>query len=235
MHVEYLKYFHDVASTGSISKVANDIHISQPALSQQIQKLEETLGYRLLNRSNKGVVMTEAGRIVEKHCKTLIKAYDNMIEDLAEINHSNNTVRIDSSPTVATYALPCTIYSIKEKYPEYKVSLSTNLSNDVMQSVLNDVCDFGFIHGKPDNNELHAFRVGIDRLAVVAPYDAKISEEAKLQELQRYELIMLLDKFEVARDIRSLFRQAGYNLDDFNIILNLDSVESIKSDRKSVV
>lgn len=229
MHIEYLKYFHDVASMGSISKVANNSHISQPALSQQIQKLEDILGYKLLNRSNKGVILTEAGRIVEKYSKTLIKSYDNMVEDLAAINITNNTVRIDSSPTIATYALPCTIYSMKEEYPEYKISLSTNLSDDVEHSVLNDVSDFGFIHGKPNDTSLQSVRVGIDRLVVTASYSSAIPHQVSIKELLPHQLILLLDKFKITQDMRSSFKQAGYSIDDFNIILNLDSIESIKS------
>lgn len=229
MNIEYLKYFHAVASIGSISKVAESSHISQPALSQQIQKLEDVLGYKLLNRSNKGVELTDAGRIVQKYSKSLIKSYDNMLEDLTTINITNNTVRIDSSPTVATYALPCTMYSIKEEHPEYKISLSTNLSDEVEHNIINDVSDFGFIHGIPNEKTLQSFRVGLDRLVVVASQGIDIENEIVLADLMKYELILLLDKFKVTQDINAHFQNLGYNLKDFNILLALDSIESIKS------
>ena len=106
MNMEYMKYFHEVASMRSISKVANNSHISQPALSQQIQRLEDVLGHKLLVRSNKGVELTESGQIVEKYAKQLLKIYDNMVEDLSAMNNNHITIRIDSNLTLATYALP---------------------------------------------------------------------------------------------------------------------------------
>ena len=119
MNIEYLRFFYEVASVKSISKVANNSHISQPALSQQIHKLEDNLGYKLLDRSNKGVQLTEAGKIVEKYAKNILKVYENMLVDLNDISNNNKAIRIDAFPTMATYALPCTIYMIKEKYSNY--------------------------------------------------------------------------------------------------------------------
>ena len=116
MNIEYLRFFYEVASVKSISKVANNSHISQPALSQQIHKLEDNLGYKLLDRSNKGVQLTEAGKIVEKYAKNILKVYENMLVDLNDISNNNKAIRIDAFPTMATYALPCTIYMIKENW-----------------------------------------------------------------------------------------------------------------------
>ena len=82
MHIEYFDYFYKVAKLKSISKVAKNIHISQSALSQQIQKLEDSLGYKLLERSNKGVELTEMGEIVLKYSENIIKVYENMMEEL---------------------------------------------------------------------------------------------------------------------------------------------------------
>ena len=82
MNIEYLRFFYEVASVKSISKVANNSHISQPALSQQIHKLEDNLGYKLLDRSNKGVQLTEAGKIVEKYAKNITMEQECIMYDL---------------------------------------------------------------------------------------------------------------------------------------------------------
>ena len=154
MNIEYLRFFYEVASVKSISKVANNSHISQPALSQQIHKLEDNLGYKLLDRSNKGVQLTEAGKIVEKYAKNILKVYENMLVDLNDISNNNKAIRIDAFPTMATYALPCTIYMIKEKYSNYNYYLNSDYSQKVESNIINDVCDVGFIEGAPDNNDL---------------------------------------------------------------------------------
>ncbi|RJQ25191.1 LysR family transcriptional regulator [Candidatus Parcubacteria bacterium] len=133
MHIEYLKVFYEVASARSISKIANSSHISQPALSQQIQRLEDCMGFKLLERSNKGVELTEAGHIVERYARFLTKAYDNMVEDLNNIRKNNSTFRIDACPIIAIYALPCTIYKIKEQFPNYNFALTSDFSDVVEQ------------------------------------------------------------------------------------------------------
>jgi DNA-binding transcriptional LysR family regulator len=229
MHIEYLKYFCEVAAVRSISKVANSSHISQPALSQQIQRLEDDLGYRLLERSNKGVEMTEAGIIVAKYAKNLIKAYDNMLEDLDATNKKHGTIRIEACPTMATYALPCTIYKIKEGFPEYEYNLNSNLSEVVENNILNDICDIGFIQGKPDDNSLVSSKIGTDKMVLVAAEDYKIKNELTLSELRPYPLIMIHERYKSRKQIDQSFIEHGEDIKTYNILFTLDSTESVKS------
>jgi DNA-binding transcriptional LysR family regulator len=209
--------------------VANSFHISQPALSQQIQKLEEMLGHKLLIRSNKGVELTEAGHIVEKYARNLIKAYDNMLEDLEEVNKSHSTIRIDSVLTLGTYALPCTLYSVKEKFPEISFSLTTNTCDDVERNVYNGVCDIGFIYGKPEEEALSYTKVGVDRLVVVAMEGFPIQEEITIKDLLSHRLIMLQDKFRQRKELNTYLTNQGHTVNASNIFLCLDSTESVKS------
>ncbi|MPM72784.1 HTH-type transcriptional regulator CynR [bioreactor metagenome] len=229
MNIGYLKFFYDVAKVKSISKVANSSHISQPALSQQIQKLEDNLGYKLLIRSNKGVELTEAGKIVERYAKNIIKVYDNMLEDLNAIIKNNSTIRIDACPTMATYALPCTLYMIKEKYPDCNYNLTSNFSDVVEQNVINDVCNVGFIQGLPNDEELAYSKVGTDRMVIVAGKDYYVKEDISMKELCKHPMILLMEQFKIRRELNGYFSNLGFDIDKQNILFNMDSVESIKS------
>ncbi len=229
MHIEYLKYFCEVASIRSISKVAISSHISQPALSQQIQRLEDSLGYKLLERSNKGVELTEAGIIVAKYAKNLIKTYDNMTEDLATINKRNGTIRIEACPTMATYALPCTIYKIKEHFSNYDYNLTSNLSEQIESNILSDICDVGFIQGKPNDSELINSKIGTDRMVLAASIDFNIKDEITLGELKGYPLVMIHEKDKCRKQIDDSFKEHGFDINNYNILFSLDSTESVKS------
>jgi len=229
MNIEYIKYFHEVAAMRSISKVANNSHISQPALSQQIQRLEDLLGHKLLVRSNKGVELTEPGLIVEKYAKQLLKTYENMLEDLNAINNNHIAIRIDSSLILATYALPCTLYSVQEKFPKFAFNLSSKPTGDVEQSVLNDTCDVGFIYGKPEEKELSYAKVGMDRIVVVAADKFSIPSEIYLKDLINYRFIMLHEKLRDSTELNKCLAIRGYDIKDFNVSLTLDSTESVKS------
>jgi DNA-binding transcriptional LysR family regulator len=229
MHIECFQYFNEVAFTKSISKVANSSHISQSALSQQIQKLEDSLGYKLLERSNRGVELTEEGKIVQKYGENMIRTYNKMLEDLKDLYKSNGTIRIDSCYTIATYALPCSMYSIKEKFPHHNYKLTTNFSNDVEQNILNDICDLGFIYGKPKDSSLEYFKVGIDRLMLVSCPKLNNPAEIQSEELTKYSIIMLADKLEIEEKLDKYLKTIGHCFKELNIVFDLDSIESVKS------
>lgn len=229
MHIEYFKYFYEVCSSKSISKVATNSHISQSALSQQIQRMEDSLGIKLLERSNKGVELTEAGHIVEKYSRSLYKTYDNMINDLDNINENTNTIKIDSHSTIATYALPCTLFKIKKEFPKHNYLLTSNLFEDVEQNLINDGCDVGIICDVPRDPDISYAKVGSDRIVVVASPGFDIKKDVSVKDLLDFPLIMLQDKCGIRRTINSYFNSMGNKFDNSNILFNLDSVETVKS------
>jgi len=229
MNIDYLKLFEEVASTGSISKVASSSHLSQPALSQQIQRFEEELGYKLLTRSNRGVELTKSGVIVNKHAKNIIKSYQNMLEDLYSLGNNKKTLRIDCTPAVATYAMPCAVYKIEEKFPHIKIELNTNHSDKIENSVLNNYYDVGFITDKPKEKELIGRKIFVDRVVSVAANNFKINEEVTLEDFCQYPLIMLNENYTLRQLIEQKLIKAGCKQGERNIRFILDTIESVKS------
>ncbi|GAA0178028.1 LysR family transcriptional regulator [Clostridium sediminicola] len=229
MHIECFKYFSEVAKAKSISKVATISHISQSALSQQIQRLEESLGYKLLKRSNKGVELTREGEIVKKYSENIMRTFDKMVEDLNDIDKNNNVIRIDSCYAVSTYALPCTLYSMKKKFPYHDYKLTSNFSDTVEQNVLNNICDIGFIYHKPLDNSLSYYKATTDNLVLVSSQDFKIPDEIESNHLLDYPLILLNDRLNLTNTLNSNFKHYGLSSKDLNILFTLDSTESVKS------
>lgn len=224
MHIEYLKYFYDVVQMKSISKVANASHISQPALSQQIQKLEEVLGHKLLNRSNKGVELTSSGKVVLKYAENLLDNYDNMLEDLKAMNKHCN-IRVSSCYIIATYALPCAIYQLTQKFPNCRYILNAYFSNKVEAEVENEVCDLGFIYGRPSLESLMGFKIATDKLVIVAAQKYNISGEISMEDLGKHSLIMFGDEFKVKKNLNAYFLNSSF----FKNVFDVDSYESVKS------
>lgn len=72
MNLDYLKSFYVTVKCNSISKAAKQLHLTQPGLSMQVQNLEDEVGAKLLIRSNKGVELTEEGKIVFEHATTML-------------------------------------------------------------------------------------------------------------------------------------------------------------------
>ena len=95
MRISTLRYFYEVAQIKSISKVAANFHISQPALSNQLFKLESEFGEKLFERSNRGVELTEKGEILYQYAKEIIMQYDNLLQDMKSESHDQRKIKIN--------------------------------------------------------------------------------------------------------------------------------------------
>jgi len=229
MHIESFDYFYQVAKTKSISKVAKNQHISQSALSQQIQKFEESLGVSLLERSNKGVSLTAAGEIVLKYSDNIIKVYNKMLDDLNSSAEAASNVRIEANHSIVDYALPCTLYMIKEKYSYHNYELITGSAKDIKENIVNNICDVGFVYGNVSSPELDTEKVGTNIIHLIANADADVPDEISLDELQNYNLITLNDRFEIKRILKDELLKKGSRYDDLNFVFETDSIEALKS------
>ncbi|MBF7096235.1 LysR family transcriptional regulator [Alkalibacter mobilis] len=228
MHIECLEYFYKVAEAKSISKVAASAHISQSALSQQISKLEDSLGCVLLKRSNKGVELTEKGAIVFKYADNIVRTYEAMVEHLEENDQNINNIKIEANWSIANYSLPCVMYKMKNKFPKHNYVLNSNEAGKIEENLINGISDFGVIYGKPRSKELSNYKIGIDRLVLVSSPQYDIPEEIRFKDLVEYPFIMLNDKMYVKEAINEKMKETGRTIDDLKIIYNSDSMESVK-------
>lgn len=229
MNIEYLDYFYKVALAGSISKVAQSSHISQSALSQQISKLENMLGYKLLDRSNKGVELTDKGLVVFKYTDNIIRTYEAMINHLHSDEEKPKNVQIEACWSIATYSLPCVIYKMKNKFPIHSYELNSNESDLIEENVMNNICDLGVIYDKPKSKSLSHYKIGKDKLVLVASKNFNIPEEIEFNDLKNYPFILLNDKVHVIESLRNKMEDSGSSMKDLNIIFNSESAESVKS------
>ncbi|MTI47199.1 LysR family transcriptional regulator [Sporosalibacterium faouarense] len=229
MHIECFEYFYKVAIAKSISRVANDAHISQPALSQQIQKLEESLGYDLLIRSNKGVELTEKGSIVLKYADNLIRTYEAMMENLNEDSKNGEIIKIEACWPIATYALPCVLCKIKKKFPYHNYELISNSFEAIEENIRNNIADIGVIYGKPHDSSLAYYEIGTDNLVLVASSDYEIENEVNFEDLLRHPFVLLNDKLNVEKSLKDRMKKLGYESNELNVLYKSDSTESVKS------
>ncbi|MDL2219252.1 LysR family transcriptional regulator [Ruminococcaceae bacterium OttesenSCG-928-O06] len=229
MQIEHIRLFHLVASIGSISKAARESHISQPALSQQIQRLEQELGFQLLTRNNKGVELTGAGHIVAKYAERFDGLYDNLMEDLQDFEHSLVSIRIIASPVVGIYGLPCTMFQVKSDFPNVAFTLTTRSSREVEAAILQGEGDVGFIIGRPHEDELIAKEVYSDKVYLVAAKGSSVPDKVTLDMLQEYPLVVQGQKSSLHNQLEEYLLRIGRSFGQYNVLFSLDSAESVKS------
>lgn len=227
MHIESLKYFQEIAKVKSISKVANNSHISQPALSQQIQKLEDSLGEELFIRSNRGVKLTDSGEIVLKYADNIIRTYNKMLSDLNEQQHKE--IKIEGEHTIATYCLPCAIMNMQFKFPNHKYNLAAASADEIEQDVLSDICEVGFTTHPAQSEDLHSEEVINEKVVLISPPAFDLPEKLKLEEVLDYKFVVLKEDCIIKENFKKALADLGCNFSDIEIISRLDSTEAIKT------
>ena len=213
MNIESLRMFIKIADNGSITKTAEQTFISQSALSQQIKTMEQLFNTSLIERSNKGVTLTCSGKTVYEYAVHLTSTYDSMIRELQENEESNRVLHILSTPIIASYALPCTLYYIKKNFPTYSLEISSMASHRIEQQINCDQGDIGFITGPPSDPSLTGQKVFSDDVFLVAGSDMEIEDHTDQKTEQHLEK-RLTDE--------------GVDVESLMILFKQDSIESIK-------
>lgn len=227
MHIESLKYFQEIAEVKSISKVANNSHISQPALSQQIQKLEDSLGQELFIRSNRGVKLTESGEVVLKYADNIIRTYNKMLSDLNQ--QQNKEIKIEGEHTIATYCLPCAILNMQFKFPNHKYNLVAASSAKIEQDVLSDICEVGFTTHPAEADNLHSEEVINEKVVLISPPAFDLPEKIKLEEILDNKFVILKEDCIIKENFKNAINDLGKDISELEIISRLDSTEAVKT------
>lgn len=101
LNYNHLRYFWAVAHNGNLTRTAEQLHVSQSALSLQIRKLEEQLGHDLFERRGKQLVLTEAGRLALDHADVIFAAGDELLSTLQHAGHTRDMLRVGALSTLS--------------------------------------------------------------------------------------------------------------------------------------
>lgn len=222
MHIDSLNYFFEVAKAQNISIVAKNSHISQSALSQQIQKLENSLNVKLFERNNKGVSLTPEGNILFKYSETILSAYKRMQEELIDSNYKRQLIYIESIEPLTLSILPIAISKLNKIYSYKKVNISkiNNLSNE---NLLNNISDILITYLKPGKEEnLITNLIGYDDIVLVASKNSKIDKITK-DDIIDLPLIFTSDKNTIENIIFKELNWDSSILEKIKLLYNADS------------
>ncbi len=196
VNLELYRVFYTVAKCGSLTKAAEELFISQPAVSQAIKQLENQLGGQLFNRTHKGMELSETGgKQIFKTVEQALKLFDEAENKYAELKDTaTGIVRICASDTVSTHFLLPIIKEYHEKYPDVNLILQNCTSSETIELLKNKKGDIGFVNLPIDDSEinltttvmqLHDTFVASEKFAFLA--DGVVD----LKRLQDYPLLML--------------------------------------------
>lgn len=221
------RIFYAVANTGNISKAAKELYISQPAISKSIQKLEDSIGVRLFDRSSRGVTLTNEGEILYSHVKTAFETLNQGEDKLRRsIALGIGHLTIGVSSTLCKYVLLPYLKDFIKEFPHINISISCQSTNQTLKLLEEGKLDLGLI-GKPDtlkNIDFYYLREIEDIFVATRNYlhNLKIRGVERQQILQNSTLL-LLDKENMTRQyIDDYFLNNQVMVQDTIEVSNLD-------------
>ena len=213
--------FYTVAQCGNISAAAKKLYISQPAVSKSISKLEESFPTPLLQRTSKGVVLTESGQILYQQLETAFQAIKQGEEQIQQNNALGvGSISIGVSTTLCKYVLLPYLKTFIAANPNIKVSISCQSTYETLTALENGTLDIGLV-GESErlgNLNFQPIQTIHDTLVTSPEYLEKLTEQAA----QFYAKADITSAYE--RDVKCAYR-SYYLTDDRKNAKIIDEIE----------
>jgi DNA-binding transcriptional LysR family regulator len=167
MELRDLRYFVAIAQHGNVSRAAEQLHVSQPALSEQIRKLEDELGVPLFTRTSRGMLLTDGGEALLPHARTVLAQADAAAESVRMVAHGLvGTLTLGFIDSAALAILPPLIHRFTDRYPNVKLRLRELGTRQQLDAVESGEIDVGIVRGPVWNASIAGRRVAIESLLV---------------------------------------------------------------------
>ena len=193
INFEYYRIFYVVAKLGNITKTANQLMISQPAISKCIKHLEEQLGGQLFVRTKRGVVLTEEGEEFYKYISQAIEFINNAESKFSElINLETGTIRIGTSTTLTKKFLIPYLKVFHARYPNINIQIETSFTVELFSKLRQGLVDLVILnlpYEKANDVEIIKVKDVQDCFIVGDAYKHLCRKNLKLQDIINYPLV----------------------------------------------
>jgi len=232
MNIEYLKTFLEVVRLGSFSEVAKRLSISQPAVSFQIQKLERDLGVRLIDRGQKTISLTGAGKRLLRFAEVVEKEHARLIRDLDQLREEvTGDIVIAASTIPGEVLLPPILGEFKALHPAIGARVEASASITVIHRVQDSSYDVGFCGVKPEGKELDYFKMADDEIVLIVSPEHPFARRRKVSplELEGEQIIFREETSGTQRSLKSLLAKAGLDIGKWSPSLMLGTSQAVVS------
>lgn len=233
MNLKQLEAFVQIADSGSFSKAAKDLFLTQPTISAHISSLEKELNTRLFVRNTKEVRLSDSGKLLYDYAKQIV-VLQKKIEDTFAVREekAQQCLTIAASTIPAQYLLPGILARFNERYPTQQFKILESDSAKVVEQVVNNTVDIGFTGTVIDKRLCKYIPFYEDELVVITPNTAKYVELKKRQEnvfwVSEEALIMREAGSGTRKEAEKQLRRIGVNPTRLNVIASMESTEAIK-------
>ena len=196
MELHQLRYFCAVAETGNFSRAAEQSHISQPSLSQQILKLEEELGARLFDRLGRSVRLTELGKTFLPRARAVLRELEAAKGDVVERKEFvGGPVTVGVIPTIGPYFLPRILTSFSLKFPQVRLTIVEEITPVLLDRLRAGAIDVAILALPIRGHEFETSPLLTERLFAALPKRHRLAKRKalSLKDLRSEPFLLLRD------------------------------------------
>ena len=186
-----LHVFYVVANEESFSKASEKLYISQPAVSQNIKSLEDSVGFQLFTRAKKGVKLTQEGLEIYDYCKQIFKQVDLLNQTITDLSSlDTGTLYIGASDTICKYYLIDKLKEFETLFPKIRFKVTNCTTNESMKLLKNGDVDLVFVHS-PIYEDVQTLNCLALHDVFVCAYDYDASNINHLSDLTNHQVLLL--------------------------------------------
>ncbi|MGQ1891939.1 LysR family transcriptional regulator [Thermophagus sp. OGC60D27] len=221
-----------VAENLNFSKAAEELNISQPAVTKHIREMENRYNTNLFERKGNKVYLTPAGEKVYNRFKEIARKYRELDFEIGQLNHHiSGTFKLGASSTISQYVIPRAIASFHKRYPQIELILMNGNSFEMEKLLLENQIDMALV-------ENHTSQAGIsyknfldDELVVVTGANSVYAKRKQLtlDEFRQIPIVLREQGSGTLEVIREALSRHGIEIGTLNTLIHLGSTESIKN------
>jgi LysR family transcriptional regulator, transcriptional activator of the cysJI operon len=224
--------FMSVAENLSFSKSANDLNISQPAVTRHIKELEKHYKTNLFERKSNKIYLTKAGEKVYNAFKIIAQQYRNLDFEIGQMHNSiSGEFKIGASSTISQYVIPKVIASFHKRYPKIQIYLMNGNSFEMENLLLDNKIDIALVENYSSQSCIRYRDFLDDELIVVTGKDSVYAKRENItrDDLLQIPIVLREQGSGTLEVIKQTLLQQNIGFENLNTLIHLGSTESIKN------
>ncbi|WP_223066460.1 selenium metabolism-associated LysR family transcriptional regulator [Paenibacillus caui] len=232
LNFHQLHIFYTVAERGSFSAAAQSLHMTQPAVTMQIQSLEEYFGCKLLIRSTKRIELTEAGQALMPFAVRSLELMRETDAAMSRFTHKlEGRLQLGASLTIGEYVLPRLLGPFGSQYPHIQIILKVMNTSQIMEYILQHQLNFGLVEAPVDHPDIVMEPVMEDELKLVVPAGHVLDRQdgVLLEEVVRHPFVLREKGSGTRQVMEGEMGRRGAPPNDLTVVMELGSTGAVKS------
>lgn len=211
MELSQLRYFLQVAERGNFTRAAEDLLISQPALSRSIQKLEEELGQPVFERKARSLSLTDAGTLLQARAQQVLSILEDTKSEITDDGQSGR-IRVGAIPTIAPYFLPEVLRRFSNEFPKATLIVQENTTDLLLKSCTQGEIDLAILALPVPAKYLEVEELFEEELFLVLPPGHPLAEKSRIRpsDVEPFPFVLLDEAHCLSGNIVSFCRERSF-------------------------